>query len=247
MILEKYNASGNDFLITHRFRRDDFSEVAKIVCNRQTGIGADGLIVLIPHPNLDFEWLFYNSDGSTAEMCGNGSRATAHYAYSNGLAGSEMKFLTGAGVIECKVEGDIVTTDLTPPKILRDDIHEFGKSWWLVNTGVPHLVSIVEDISNFSIEEARELRYRYDANVNIAKVEDGKLYVRTYERGVEAETLACGTGMAGSFLVALKKGLISKEAETFPKSGEKLYLAEKGNTLIFRGSVQRTFFTEYKL
>jgi len=246
MILEKYNASGNDFLITHRFKRDDFSEVAKRVCNRQSGVGADGLIILIPHQELDFEWLFYNSDGSMAEMCGNGSRATAHYAYSNGLANSEMRFLTGAGVIGCKVDGDVVATDLTPPSILNRKIDEFGYRWWLINTGVPHLVSIRDDISNFSIDEARELRYKYNANVNIAMVKDGKLYVRTYERGVEDETLACGTGMAASFYRAIQESILKQEADVFPKSGERLYLAEKGKTLIFRGEVQRTFYTEFR-
>jgi diaminopimelate epimerase len=247
MVLEKYNANGNDFLISHRFKRDDFSEIAKIVCNRQSGIGADGLIILIPHKDYDFEWLFYNSDGSEAEMCGNGSRATAHYAFSNGLAPSEMSFLTGAGEIGCKVENYLVTTDLTPPKILNRNIEEFGKKWWLINTGVPHLVSLREEISNFSIEEARELRYKYNANVNIAKVEDGKLFVRTYERGVENETLACGTGMAACFYNAFLEGFLKSEADVFPKSGERLYLATKGETLIFRGEVQKTFFADFKV
>lgn len=247
MILEKYNANGNDFLITHRFKREDFSEITKELCNRQSGVGADGLIVLIPHQDLDFEWLFYNSDGSTAEMCGNGSRATAHYAYSNRLAPSEMKFLTGAGVIGCKVEKDVVTTDLTPPLIVDREIDEFGHRWWIINTGVPHLVSIRDDISDFSIEEARQLRYKYNANVNIAKVKNGKLYVRTYERGVENETLACGTGMAACFYRSVKENLLEREADVFPRSGEKLYLAEKNNTLIFRGEVQRTFYTEFKI
>jgi diaminopimelate epimerase len=245
MIVEKYNANGNDFLITHRFKRDDFSKDAIEICSRQSGVGADGLIVIIPHNEFEFEWLFYNSDGSEAEMCGNGSRATAHYAYSNGLAPSEMKFLTGAGVIGCQVEDRVVTTDLTPPFIVNKKIEEFGKEWWLINTGVPHLVATLDDISSFSIEEARELRYKYNANVNISKVENDKLYVRTYERGVEDETLACGTGMAACFYKAHKSGLLGSESDVFPKSGEKLYLATKGNTLIFRGEVQRTFFTEF--
>jgi len=244
MILEKYNANGNDFLITHRFKRGDFSEITRGVCNRQSGIGADGLIVLIPHNELDFEWLFYNSDGSTAEMCGNGSRATAHYAFSNGLADSEMKFLTGAGVIGCKVENNLVTTDLTAPKIISKKIEEFEQIWWLINTGVPHLVNLRDDISEFSIEQARALRHKYDANINIAKIEDGKLFVRTYERGVEDETLACGTGMAACFYRGFKENLLNSEADTFPKSGDKLYLAIKDNRLKFRGEVQRTFFTE---
>lgn len=245
MLLEKYNASGNDFLITHKFKKEDFSEFAKKVCNRQSGIGADGLIILIPHKTLDFEWLFYNSDGSIAEMCGNGSRATAHYAFSNKLANSEMKFLTGAGIIGCKVENNLVTTDLTPPEIISKDINEFGFNWWLINTGVPHLISLRNDISEFSIEEARELRFKYNANVNIAKIKNGKLFVRTYERGIENETLACGTGMASSFYRGFKENFLGKSADTFPKSGEKLYLAIKDKTLIFRGEVQRTFYSEF--
>jgi diaminopimelate epimerase len=245
VILEKYNANGNDFLITHRFNREDFSEVTKRVCNRQSGVGADGFIVLIPHKTLDFEWLFYNSDGSEAEMCGNGSRATAHYAYKNGLAPKEMRFLTGAGEIGCSVDGDMVTTDLTPPKIIRKDIEEFEHNWWLVNTGVPHLVSIRDDISEFSIEEARELRERYNANVNIFKVENGELFVRTYERGVEDETLACGTGMAGCFYRAFSENIVGESSSVYPKSGEELFLENSNGTLRFKGEVQRTFVAEF--
>ena len=247
MILEKYNANGNDFLITHRFKKDDFSEITKIVCNRQSGIGADGLIVLIPHSELDFEWLFYNSDGSTAEMCGNGSRATAHYAFSNNLAKSEMRFLTGAGTIGCKVDGNLVTTDLTPPKIISKEIEAFGENWWLINSGVPHLVSFRDDISEFSIEQARELRNKYDANLNIAKIENGKLFVRTYERGVEDETLACGTGMAACFYRALQENLVSDSIEVYPRSGETLYLGMNERTITFKGEVKNTFVTEWKL
>ncbi len=248
MILEKYNASGNDFVITHKFKREDFSEFAKKVCNRQTGIGADGFIVLIPHHELDFEWLFYNSDGTMAEMCGNGSRATAHYAFNNNLADKNLKFLTGAGEIGCFVDGDIVSTDLTPPKILKVDIEESGYNWWLINTGVPHLVSLRDDISDFDIEDARRLRWKYNANVNIAKVDknNGNLFVRTFERGVENETLACGTGMAGCFYRASQEGFFKLDANVFPKSGEKLYLSLKDDRLLFRGAVSRVFYAEFK-
>jgi len=244
MIFEKYNANGNDFLITHQFKKDDFSELAKKVCNRQSGIGSDGLIILIPHKDLDFEWIFYNSDGSEAKMCGNGSRATAHYAFSNNLANSEMSFLTGAGIIRCKVENSLVTTDLTPPKILLKDIKEFGHNWWLIDTGVPHLVSLRDDISDFSIEEARKLRYKYNSNVNIASIKNETLFVRTYERGVENETLACGTGMASCFYRGFQEKLLNQSANTFPKSGEKLHLEIEDGILKFQGEVQRIFYTE---
>jgi diaminopimelate epimerase len=246
VLLEKYNASGNDFLITHTFQKKDFSEFAKRVCNRQSGVGADGFIAIVPHETLDFEWLFYNSDGSVAEMCGNGSRATAHYAFQNGLAPQKMVFQTLAGEIGCFVDGDVVTTDLTPPKILKKDISEFGFNWWLVDTGVPHLVSIRDDISEFSIEEARELRHKYNANVNIAKIVGDEVHVRTYERGVENETLACGTGMAGCFVRAFDKDLIGDFANLKPKSEEALQIILKNGIPRFRGSVQKTFYTEFK-
>ena len=104
----KYSASGNDFVIFHSFIKEDFSAFAKRLCHRQEGVGADGLIVLVPHDTLDFEWCFYNADGSSAEMCGNGTRACAHYALDNGLASNEMRFLTLAGEIACKVDGNRV-------------------------------------------------------------------------------------------------------------------------------------------
>jgi diaminopimelate epimerase len=245
LLVQKYNASGNDFVITHQFKREDFSQFAEKICDRNKGVGADGFIALIPHNKYDFEWLFYNSDGSEAEMCGNGSRAAAHYAFNSGLADSQMRFLTGAGDIGCKVDVNIVTTELTPPILLQEEINEFNHKWLFVNTGVPHLVSIRDSIEDFSIEEARELRYKYNTNVNIAIIKDGEIYVRTYERGVENETLACGTGMAACFYTAVKYGLLKEEANVYPKSGEKLYLAESGDRLLFRGEVQKTFSTEF--
>ena len=86
MTVVKYDASGNDFVIFHSDQEKDYSSLAQKLCNRETGIGADGLIVIVPHDTLDFKWLFYNSDGSYAAMCGNGTRACAHYAYTHNLA-----------------------------------------------------------------------------------------------------------------------------------------------------------------
>jgi len=240
MVVSKYSASGNDFVIFHTFLKKDKSKLARILCDRQNGVGADGLIVILPHEKYDFEWQFYNADGSEAEMCGNGSRAAAHYAYINGLAPKKMKFLTLAGVIEAEVEGDIVESQLTAHK----EIKEIGE-WKLFDTGVPHLVKI-DNLNNFSIEESRKLRNEYNANVNIVEVKNGNLYVRTYERGVEDETLACGTGMCASFLLAREKGLVGNEVTVYPKSGEKLHIKLKNNRLYFKGKVKNTFIAEYK-
>ncbi|RUM55607.1 MAG: diaminopimelate epimerase [Nautilia sp.] len=241
MVVTKYSASGNDFVIFHTFKKEDRSELAKQLCDRQNGVGADGLIVLVPHEIYDFEWEFYNSDGSYAAMCGNGSRAAAHYAYSKGLADKKMKFLTGAGVINCIVEGDIVETELTKPELVKDYFIEEGYEWVLIDTGVPHLVALVDDIKAFDKELARKMRQKYNANVNFAKFEDGVLKVRTYERGVEDETLACGTGMCASFLSAKNKNFIDNYSKIFPTSGEELEVRFEDETLFFKGRVKKTF------
>lgn len=245
MTVSKYSANGNDFVIFHTFIKKDRSELAKSICHRQSGIGADGLIVLMPHDKNDFQWQFYNSDGSEAEMCGNGSRACAHYAFINELASKNMSFLTLAGVIRADVDGDMVLSELTPPIILDENIQYNAKRWVKIDTGVPHLVNFTNNIDEFDILEARELRNKYNANVNIAFVDGENLKVRTYERGVEDETLACGTGMAACFYMALQDKKISDNIKVFPRSGETLYLGMNDRTITFKGKVKNVFVTEY--
>lgn len=246
-MIAKYSANGNDFVLFHAFEKKDRSSLARELCNRQSGIGADGLIVLLPHPTLDFEWEFYNADGSTAEMCGNGSRACAHYAVRYELAPENMTFLTLAGEIKAHVDGLMVQSDLTPPKIIDKKVEHNGKTFWLLDTGVPHLVTFDADIDNFDTLEARELRYQYNANVNIAKVqEDGTIRVRTYERGVEDETLACGTGMAACFYRANREGWVGDNTKVYPTSGDTLYLGLVDGTITFKGQVTPTFTTTWK-
>lgn len=245
MTVSKYSASGNDFIVFHTFVKEDRGALAKKLCHRQNGVGADGLIVLVPHARYDFEWQFYNSDGSEAEMCGNGSRACAHYAFENHLADEKMTFLTQAGVISAEVKGTMVMSELTPPCILEKNIQYKGKSWTKIDTGVPHLVNFTDDIENFDLQEARELRYKYNANVNIAVVDGDNLRVRTYERGVEGETLACGTGMAACFYVALLEKKVSDKIEVYPKSGDTLYLGVNSKTITFKGEIKKVFVTEW--
>jgi diaminopimelate epimerase len=248
MLITKYNASGNDFILFHTFLKQDFSDIAKKLCNRHSGIGADGLIVLIPHNTLDFQWLFYNSDGSTASMCGNGSRATAHYAVNNFLSKEKLKFLTNAGEIGCEVDGSMVQTELTTPKILKDELFEYNLKWSLIDTGVPHLVTIVDNLDKFDKQICKNMRYKYDANVNYVQVITNNIIkVRTYERGVEDETLACVTGMAASFLYAQKKSLVDNDIKVYPKSGEELYLRYINNILYFKGNVTKIFETSIRV
>lgn len=253
MRIAKYSANGNDFVIFHDNMKKERNELARKLCHRQDGIGADGLIVIVPHNTYDFEWEFYNSDGSHADMCGNGSRACAHYAYNNNLAPAKMSFLTGAGVINAEVSDNdvssgMVLSELTPPEIIDQTIEYHGNSWWLINTGVPHLVCLQNNVNEFDIEEARELRYIYNANVNICCInEDGNMLVRTYERGVEDETLACGTGMSACFYRAFVEEKVQNNIEVYPTSKDTLYLGFNGKTITFKGRVKKTFETEWTL
>ncbi len=241
MTITKYDASGNNFIIFHTVKRKDYSDLAIKLCKQEN---VDGLIVVVPHFVYDFEWLFYNNDGSTASMCGNGTRAVAHYAYTNKIASSYMKFLTGAGEIGCKVDGDIVETTMTEPKELKEPFFENNLKWWFVDTGVPHLVTIVDDLSNFDLELCSIMRQKYNTNVNFAKVEGKRLIVRTFERGVENETLACGTGMTACFLRALNLGLIENTIEVIPKSGEILILKKDNKNIFFKGKVTKEYIKD---
>ena len=243
MHVSKYNASGNDFVIFHAFKQVDCSALAQTLCHRQSGIGADGLIVLLPHETYDFQWQFYNSDGSMAAMCGNGTRACAHYAFQNGLAPANMSFLTQAGVIRSSVEGDIVETQLSESKKLRDPFVYVGKTWYFYDTGVPHLVTFTENLDDFDLALASKLRYEYNANVNFASITPEGLFVRTYERGVEGETLACGTGMAACFRSAYDQGNIPDKIKVYPRSNEELALRIEEGQLYFKGKVSKVFDT----
>ncbi|PIF04177.1 MAG: diaminopimelate epimerase [Arcobacter sp.] len=234
MIITKYSASGNTFVIFHTNIKDDYSSLAIELCKKEN---VDGLIVVIPHEIYDFEWLFYNSDGSTASMCGNGTRAVAHYAFTNKLASTNVKFLTGAGVITCVVDDDIVETTMPKPSVMKNEFEELGYRWIIIDTGVPHLVTLVDDLTQFNLDICSKMRYKYNANVNFAKVENGDLKVRTYERGVESETQACGTGMTACFLQALELNLISSPANVYPTSGELLVLKKDKNGIYFKGKV----------
>ncbi|MDR3346633.1 MAG: diaminopimelate epimerase [Campylobacteraceae bacterium] len=244
MQVSKYNANGNDFIIFHTDTQAPRAELAKRLCDRHEGVGADGLIVVLPSGSkeYDFKWQFYNSDGSEASMCGNGSRACAHYAFVNALAKAQMRFLTGAGVISASVEKDIVEVELTTPKKIREPFEKMGFVWHSYDTGVPHLITIVDDLLKFDLEVARKMRYDYNANINFMTMHSDKtIYVRTYERGVENETMACGTGVAACFCTAYELKMTGERAKVLPRSGEELFVRYEGKSVFFKGRVSLTF------
>lgn len=245
MFVTKYSGNGNDFIIMIAQQSEDRSVLAQRLCHRQNGVGADGLVVVLPHQSYDFVWEFYNSDGSVAAMCGNASRCVAHFAHEKGISkNNHAEFLTGAGVITATINGMYVVSDMVNPTLTNVSIEEYGQQWWLLNSGVPHLVSIQENIDSFDIEQARVLRQKYNCNVNICRIDEDTMFVRTYERGVEDETLACGTGMVACFIRAFEEKLVSSEVEVHPRSGDELRVSYEEGKYRFGGRVTKIFEAE---
>lgn len=212
----KMNGAGNDFLLIDNrdgSRSLDRDTIARL-CDRHRGVGGDGLIAVEPaQAGADFRMRYYNADGGEAEMCGNGARCFARYA--RRLAGNnagEIRFETIAGVIGARFVGDCVRLAMSDPKDLalkRPVPLEAGeREVHFVNTGVPHAVVVVEDLEAAPVQSlGAELRYHAafapkGTNVNFLQVLGGaEAAIRTYERGVEGETLACGTGVVASAIV----------------------------------------------
>ncbi len=212
----KMNGAGNDFVvIDNRDRSRNLSpaQIAKL-CQRQRGIGADGLLAVEPaEGSADYRMRYYNADGGEAEMCGNGARCFARCVrFLEGGDRDRITFETMAGVIGAEFVGDEVRVALSPPRDKQLGLGlEIGgtiREVNAINTGVPHAVVFVEDLATVEIrpEGAALRRHPHFApagtNANFVTVEgDGAIAIRTYERGVEDETLACGTGMAASALI----------------------------------------------
>lgn len=233
----KMSGSGNDFILLDD--REDTLPVkalkafVKKVCERKVSVGADGLIIIKNSDKADFRSLFFNADGSEAEMCGNGGRCAARYAFIRGIAGAKLSFETVVGIIDAEVKGKIVKLRLTDPKDLKIDytLSMDGGSVGLssVNTGVPHAVVIAGDIEKIDVFSlGRAIRYHEaytpaGTNANFIQILDrGTIRVRTYERGVEGETLACGTGAVASALVSSAKGMVESPVNVLVRSGETL-------------------------
>ncbi len=212
----KCSGCGNDFIIIDNREQmvdqTDLSAFVAKVCRRKFSVGADGLILVEDVETADFKWHFFNSDGSRADMCGNGARCVARFAYINGIAGPELSFETDVGMISAQVINDRVKIKMTDPTDFRREYPLKVKSGTLsvssINTGVPHLVIEKDDIEHADVVGlGREIRFLQEfapagTNVNfVCRQKDGSFANRTYERGVEDETLACGTGCVASALV----------------------------------------------
>ncbi|RLA75363.1 MAG: diaminopimelate epimerase [Epsilonproteobacteria bacterium] len=237
-----FDATGNNFVITQNDKVADYTNEAKLLCKKYK---TDGLIVVtkptfeqISKYKIDFVWQFYNNNGTTASMCGNGTRAVAMYYFKYIKPKLKISFLTDAGVIKTIIDKNMVQTTMTKHTELKKPFQYKTKTWWMVDTGVPHLVTIVDDIKVFDIKLAINMREKFDANVNFVEIlSSNKLSVRTFERGVEGETLSCGTGMVASFLYALKQNLVSNEIKVLPKSGLHIFVYKKDKKIYLKGEV----------
>lgn len=233
----KMSASGNDFiliddrncLVEPQFK--DLPYFVERVCRRRHSVGADGLILIRKSNASDFSWRFFNADGSEAEMCGNGGRCAARFAFLNGIAGETMAFETLAGIMKATVKGNRVKLQLSSPQDIRLDYPIALENRELfvssVNTGVPHVILLTDDIEYAPVDELGKLvRYHGSfapkgTNVDFVKVIDREnLEVRTYERGVEGETYACGTGAVAVGVILKEKGLSEEAVNIHTRGGE---------------------------
>ena len=230
----KMSGSGNDFIIIdNRDKIVDETDLPNFIakaCRRKMSVGADGFILVENTDAADFKWRFYNSDGSVAEMCGNGARCVARFAYLNGIAGPDMLFETQAGIVYAQVAGESVKVKMTDPLDLRMDysieLKNSSLSISSVIIGVPHAVIVKDMIEDAEVVQAgREIRFHdmfapAGANVNfVCHLKDNIIEIRTYERGVEDETLACGTGAVASAIIMARKMKVKSPVYVLTRSG----------------------------
>jgi diaminopimelate epimerase len=236
----KMSGHGNDFILVDNWdgvvAPERMPELARALCRRRLSVGADGIVFIEEGPDeVDFGWRFFNADGSEAEMCGNAGRCAARFAYLTGIAPAEMSFMTLAGVIQAEVQPQTVTIQMTQPsQALLDlamDVDGDELILSTINTGVPHAVRMVDNIEQVDVVGlGRSVREHPDfqpagTNVNfVCPVDRSRLVIRTYERGVEDETLACGTGAVASVLIAALKDQVDSPTRVVTQSGETLVI-----------------------
>jgi diaminopimelate epimerase len=264
--MTKMSGSGNDFILVDNRAQlvpdARMAALARGLCRRMVSVGADGLIFIESSDRYDFKWRFFNADGSEAEMCGNGGRCVARFAFINGIAGPEMTFETLAGPIQAWVDGKVVKLQLTRPEgqRLNQQFIVDGKTvgFDFLNTGVPHTLVWVDEVEKAEVVRlGARIRFHdhfkpAGTNVNFVQwTQAGLLLVRTYERGVEGETLACGTGAVAAASMAVIKGMTQSPVRVKTRGGEILtvYVEREGDQeitqvylegnvrLIFQGEV----------
>ncbi len=250
----KMSGSGNDFIVID-YRKptpspDEMRMFVSKVCRRGLSVGADGVILIRSSSVADYGWHYYNADGGEVEMCANGSRCAARFAFENRIAPAKHRFETLAGIVEAEVmPGSLgrVRVQLPDPSGLRLNvpivINGEDHTGHLVNTGVPHVVYFVDDLEKTDvIGIGRKTRYHSlftpkGTNANFAtQASPNQIIIRTYERGVENETLACGTGAIATALVATALGKIEPPVSIRTRSGVMLIVNFEGEGTAFKNT-----------
>ncbi|MBI5554590.1 MAG: diaminopimelate epimerase [Elusimicrobia bacterium] len=261
----KMSGAGNDFVVIDNRQKVlplAAAALAVKLCQPKTGIGADGLMLLEKSAKADFKMRIFNPDGSEAEMCGNGARCVACFAYRKKIAPAKMVFETLAGLISAQVKGTEVKLHMIDPQGLIDNlkINLGGKSraLFFVNTGVPQAIMFVKDIGQVPVFEWGRIIRRHrlfqpaGTNVNfVSKIGQHTIAIRTYERGVENETLACGTGSVAAALIGAAAGKVSSPVRVRTRGGEVLkvyfdYRGGKFSEVYLEGEVRIVFVGEVK-
>jgi len=236
----KFHGTGNDFIMLDSRQLKTFPTADSIafLCHRHFGIGADGLIIVASKEGYDFEMIYFNADGSHADMCGNGARCAVAFASMIGIAGQKAIFLAGDGSHTAEIKTKSANNWLVAISMRDVQIPaEYGEQT-RIHTGTPHFVNIVDEVNNIDVkEEGRRIRYSDEykengINVDWLCIDNDLLKVRTYERGVEDETLSCGTGVTACAIVAaLTTGKTSWNIET---PGGRLFVKMEAVTDFFR-------------
>jgi len=220
----KYQGTGNDFIIFDN-RESSLSKENSVfykrICHRRYGIGADGVILIQDHNEYDFEMVYFNADGREGSMCGNGARCAVAYSQSIGIIESDAVFLAYDGKHSASINDHNIRIEMTD----INDV-EVGNDYYFLNTGSPHYIVFVDDVEQVDVrKEGSEIRYndRFKAegtNVDFVQKTDSGIQIRTYERGVEEETLSCGTGVTASALCSfLKYGLNTTQLQVLTQGG----------------------------
>ena len=242
----KMSGSGNDFIVVDNrdqiVNEENLGQWIASVCRRKHSVGADGLILIETSDRADFKWRFFNADGGQAEMCGNGGRCAARFTVLKGIAEPKLTFETKAGVIQAEVTGERVKLEMPEPSTAELDylLEVAGETFTVssISVGVPHVVIWVNDLEAAPVFKAgRAIRYHEHyapagTNVNFVQpLDNGTLAIRTYERGVEDETLACGTGSVAAALIAAARGVSTSPKGLHTRGGEllKIYFEKDGS------------------
>lgn len=235
----KAEGTGNDFIIIDENDLPEgvsVSELAAELCSRKRSVGADGLLICGDSQEADLSMRIINPDGGEVQMCGNGARCVALYAYKLKGIPANMKLQTKAGLIEIEIKNDVPKLKLTEPSDIKldFDLEVDGETIRanFINTGVEHVVVVVDNLEEYQVaEKGRQLRYHeafkpQGANANFVEfIDEANIKVRTYERGVEAETLACGTGAAASALISALIGKTKPPVNVHTLSGDILKIS----------------------